>query len=89
MQVTFRELADGTGRLEVTYKAGKHFAKECVPGIPIFILAAVLISLYSDKDDNARTNLLPVNMAQVRFLAVACLQRCVTLGGICAPHQTL
>lgn len=66
MQVSFRDLGDGTGRVEVTYKDGRQEVRECVPGIPLFLLAAVLISLYSDEDDVARTNLLPVNMAQVR-----------------------
>jgi hypothetical protein len=70
----------------MTYKTGKHFAQGVRPRYShLHPGCCVLISLY-DKDDNARTNLLPSTWPRVRFLAVACLRRCVTLGGGSARH---
>ena len=65
VQVTFRDLEDGSGRVEVTWPAGRRTGRDCVPGIPPFLLAAVLVSLFHDADEVVAQNLNPLNMAQV------------------------
>lgn len=65
MQVAFRDLGDATGRMEVMWKSGKEARRECVPALPIFVLAALLITLHSDPDAVVAQNLTPLNMAQL------------------------
>lgn len=74
-QVTFRDLDDDTGRVEAAWMSGRKELREAVPGIPVFLLAAVLISLFHDDDATSRDNLQPLRMAQVRARARARAKR--------------
>ena len=66
-RVKFRELSDGSGRLEVEYQVGSRGAsrKELVTGIPAVLLPAILRVVASDEDPVARRNLKPDAMALV------------------------
>jgi len=66
-RVKFRELSDGSGRLEVEYQVGSRGAsrKELVTGIPAVLLPAILKVVASDEDPVARKNLKPDAMALV------------------------
>ena len=77
LQVQFRDLQDGTGRMEVTWPSGRKICRECVPDIPAFLLCAVLVSLYHDADEVVAQNMSPVSMAQV----------CLTSKSACIPCQ--
>jgi hypothetical protein len=65
MQVAFRDLDDGSGRMEVTWPEGRKAPCEFVPLIPAFLLSAALLSLYHDTDEVVAQNLSPFSMAQV------------------------
>jgi len=66
-RVKFRELSDGSGRLEIEYQVGSRGAarKELVTGIPAMLLPAILRVVACDEDPVARKNLKPDAMALV------------------------
>jgi hypothetical protein len=65
LQVSFKELSDGTGRVEVAWKAGKQTHHECIPLLPRFLVAALLAALFQDSEAAEARSLAPLNMAQL------------------------
>lgn len=51
--------------MEVVWRSGKESRRECVPALPPFVLAALLITLHGDEDAVVAQNLSPLNMAQL------------------------
>eukprot|EP00873_Tetraselmis_striata_P028505 jgi/Tetstr1/448769/TSEL_036004.t1 len=66
-RVEFRDLADGTGRMEAAYKVGNRgvVKRELVNGIPPVLLPAILNLVASDTDPVSRKNLRVEAMAIV------------------------
>jgi hypothetical protein len=66
-KVVFRELCDGTGRVEASYNVGTRgvVKRELVNGIPPVLLPAILNLVASDPDPVSRKNLKVETMAIV------------------------
>lgn len=63
---SFKALADGSGRVQATYRSGPRTDRsECVHDIPLELLAAVLASVMAENDAATVANLRPEAMALV------------------------